>query len=100
VGVFAHASVSEAVLELLEKKLEVARTVKPVLSGQTARPVRMHPLEVNGIDGVLLALEPVARHFRENDLHETVPPVKRLPIRQERRWFGPKIGPEQAGQRP
>ena len=49
------------------------------------------------VDRVLLRLEPVARHLREHDLHETVLPRERLPVGEERRGPRAEIGPEKPG---
>ena len=92
----AHALVGEAVLELLELQLEVLRRVG-VVAAHAVRPVVVHPFEVHGIDGVLLGLEPVARHVGQHDLAEAVLPVERLPHRQFGRRQRPHVGPQQAG---
>src|SRR5262245_33227202 len=55
----------------------------------------MQPLEVHGVDGVLLALEPVAGNLREHDLDEAVLPGERLPGRHQGRRRRAEIGPEQ-----
>ena len=49
------------------------------------------------VDRVLLALEPVARHFRKHDLDEAVLPGERLPVRHQRRRKRAEIGPDQPG---
>ena len=49
------------------------------------------------IDGVLLALKPVARHVGEHDFAKAVLPGERLPDRQLRRRQRPEIGEQQAG---
>src|SRR5579872_7401208 len=59
-------------------------------------PVVVHPFEMDGIDRVLLALKPVARNFREDDLHEAVLPGERLPRWHERRWLRTEVGPHQS----
>jgi hypothetical protein len=52
---------------------------------------------MHGIDGVFLALKPVAWDFRKNDLAETVLPGERFPIRDERSRIRAQISPDQAG---
>ncbi len=94
---FQDAAVDEAVLELVEADLEVGRRLRPVVAPQGPRPVAVQPLEVHRVDRVLLALEPVAGNFREDDLDEAVPPGERLPGGHERRRLRPQVGPEQAG---
>ena len=49
------------------------------------------------VDGVLLALKPVARHVGEHDLAKAVAPGERLPHRQFRRRQRAQIGEQQAG---
>src|ERR1700678_2519604 len=74
----------------------MARRIWTVAALQPRSPVVVHPLEMHGIDGVFLALEPVARHHGEHDLHEAVIPAEWLPVRQQRCRIGPQIGPDQA----
>src|SRR6185369_16346930 len=93
------APVGEAVLELLEAHLQVRRRAVAVGTAERARPVRVEPLEVHGVDRVLLALEPVARNLGEYDLHEAVLPGEGLPGRHERHRRGPEISPEEPGLR-
>src|SRR5262249_35752130 len=57
----------------------------------------VQPLEMHRVDGVLLALEPVARNLGEDDLDEAVPPRERLPGRDEGRRKGPQVGPQKPG---
>src|SRR5215470_15561233 len=52
------------------------------------------------IAGVLLALEPVARYFRDHDFAEAVFPGERLPYRQFGHWLRAHIGEEEAGDFP
>ena len=47
------------------------------------------------VDGVLLALEPVARHVGEHDLAKAVLPGERLPDRHLRRRLRTHVGPQQ-----
>src|SRR3989442_6681102 len=54
----------------------------------------MQPLEVDRIDGVLLALEPVARDLREHDLLVAAL-AEQIPIGHQRRRRGPQIRPQQ-----
>ena len=56
----------------------------------------MRPLEMYGIDRVLLALEPVARDLGQHDLAKPVLPGKEFPIRYQRPRLRPEIGPEQS----
>src|SRR6266508_128227 len=93
---FEDAPVSKAVLELVEADPQVRRRLVPVEAVQGARPVRVQPLEVHGVDGVLLALEPVARDFREHDLDEAVLPGEGFPGGHERRGWRPEVRPQQA----
>src|SRR5262245_54268124 len=60
VGILAHALVEEAVVELLELELEMPRRIGTGLAGEPHGPVVVHPFEVHGVAGVLLALEPIA----------------------------------------
>src|ERR1700733_15594227 len=59
----------------------------------------MHPLKMQRVDGIFLALEPVAGHVGKNDLHEAVFPGERLPVGYERRGLRPEIGPDEAAAR-
>ncbi|MNS71300.1 hypothetical protein D3C72_1046650 [compost metagenome] len=95
VGILAHALVDEAVIELVEADLQVPRGVRPGLIAQTHAPVGVHPFEVDRIDRVFLALEPVAGNIGEDDLLEAVGPAERFVVRQKRRWQRPHIGPQQ-----
>ena len=67
-----------------------------VLAAQARAPVFVHPLEMNRIDGVLLALEPVAGHFGEHDLAKAVFEGEGLPHRQFWRRLRAHIGPQEA----
>jgi hypothetical protein len=96
VGVLAHALVDEAVLELLELELHVPAGIGAGLAFESQAPVVVHPLEMHGIAGVLLALKPVARNLRDDDLAEAVLPGERLPDRQLRHRLRSHIGPQQA----
>src|SRR5262249_33501458 len=93
------APVREAVLELLEADLQMRWRPTSVGTAEGARPVRVQPLEVHGIDRVLLVLEPVAGNLGEDDLHEAVLPRERLPGRHQRRGRRPEVGPEEPGLR-
>src|SRR6202012_2600353 len=57
---FAHALVDEAVLELLEPELQMLLRRIGFAAAQPAAPIVMHPLEVYRVDGIFLALKPVA----------------------------------------
>src|SRR5438034_482328 len=92
--VLAHAAVDEAPLELLERDLEVPRRAGAGLAAQRGRPVGMEPLEVDRVDGVLLALEPVARDLGEHDLL-VAPLAEEVPVGHERRGRGAEVRPEQ-----
>lgn len=73
-AVLLDSFVDKTVLELLELQLQVRRSERGVAGAQALAPVLMHPLEMHGIDRVLLALKPVAGHLRNDDLRETVSP--------------------------
>src|SRR5262249_31388032 len=60
VGALAPPLVDEAVVELLELELEVLAGVRAGLAAQPQAPIVVHPFEVYGVAGVLLALEPIA----------------------------------------
>ena len=94
---FAHALVDEAVVELLELELEMLRRDVGIAAAHAGAPIVVHPFEVHRIDGVLLALKPVARHVGEHDLAKAVAPGERLPHRQFRRRQRAQIGEQQAG---
>ena len=94
---FAQTPVDEPVVELVELQPEVPRRIRANLILEPHAPVHMHPLEVQRIDGVLLALKPVARHFREDDLDKPVLPGERLPVGHQRSRLGSEISPDQAG---
>ena len=51
---------------------------------------------MNGIDGVFLALKPVARNVREHDFAKAVGPSERFPHRQFRRRLRSEIGEQQS----
>src|SRR5262249_35558759 len=93
----AYALVDEAVVELLEHELEVLGRIGRSLPVEPRVPVLVHPLEVHRIAGVLLALEPVARDFRDHDLAEAVLPGERLPDRQLGRRQRAHIGEQEPG---
>src|SRR5207249_589691 len=91
------ALVLEPEIELVEGDLQVSRRFGPVRVPQPLRPVRMQPLEMDRVDGVLLALEPVARDLRQHDLYEAVLPGERLPRWHQRRRLRTEVGPQQPG---
>src|SRR5262245_38153867 len=66
---------------------------------ETPAPVRMEPLEMHGIDRVLLALDPVAGDLGEHDLDESVSPRERLPCRDQRHGGRAEIRPQEPGLR-
>ena len=68
-----------------------------VAAAQPRAPIVVHPFEVHRIDGVLLALKPVARHVGEHDLAKAVSPGERFPDRQFRRRQRAQIGKQQPG---
>src|ERR1043166_1463915 len=94
---FENTAVDEPVLELVETDLQMGRRLRPLVTLQHARPVAVQPLEVHGVDRVLLALEPVTGDFREDDLHEAISPSERLPGGHERHRRRPQVSPQQAG---
>src|SRR6202012_2668200 len=55
--------IDHAILEFIERELEMPRRAPPTPAAQRRTPVLMHPFEVHRIDGVLLALEPIARNL-------------------------------------
>src|SRR5262245_29482148 len=59
----------------------------------------MHPFEMNRVDGIFLALKPVARNFSKHDLAKTVLPCKRFPVRNEWRRIRSQVRPNQTGSR-
>ena len=99
VGVGADPLVDEAVVDLLEGDLDMGRRIGAGIAGQALAPVRMHPLEMHRVDGILLALEPVAGNLGKHHLDEAVRPGEGLPVRHQRLRLRPQIGPEQAGLR-
>src|SRR5262249_51345878 len=65
----ANTPIREAVLELVEADAQVGGRLAPVVLAADAQPpVVVQPLEVDRINRVLLALEPVARDLAEDDL--------------------------------
>src|SRR6267154_2174590 len=58
----------------------------------------MRPFEMHRVDRVLLALEPVARDLRLDDLAEAVLPREEFPIRHQGPRLGTEISPEKATQ--
>src|SRR5262245_28782730 len=54
----------------------------------------MQPLEVHGVDGVLLRLEPAAGDLGKDDLNEAVCPGERLPGRYQGDGHWSKISPQ------
>ncbi len=99
VGVLADALVNQAVVELLEIDLQVPWAIGAGLACETDAPVGVHPFEVDGVDGILLGLQPVAGHLGEDDLDEAVLPAERLPVRQAGRGIGAHVGPQEASER-
>src|SRR3954471_15525377 len=92
IGLFhaiANASIDEPVIELFEIQSEMFRRIWTEFISQADTPVHMHPLEMHGIDGVLLGLKPVAGNLGEDDLAESVLPLKRLPVRYKGNGFRP-----------
>src|SRR3972149_10968683 len=61
-------------------------------------PIVVHPLEMHRIDGVLLALEPVARNLGEHALAKAVSEGEWPPHRKFGRRARSHIGPQQAGE--
>src|SRR5690242_14772166 len=62
---FANASINEAVLEFIKFDFQMFGRIGTEVSAKTDIPVHVHPFEVNRIDRVFLALEPIARDFRD-----------------------------------
>src|SRR5579883_176876 len=93
----AHTLVDEAVLELFEFQFEMPGRGVVVAAALSAAPIVVHPFEMYRIDGVFLALKPVARHVGEHDLAKAVGPGQRLPHRQFRRRQRAEIGKNEAG---
>src|SRR3954451_9849214 len=63
-----NSPIDEPVLELVETDLQVGRRRLAGPPLQVVAPVAVQPLEVDRIDGVLLALDPVAGDLGEYDL--------------------------------
>src|SRR5258707_11885894 len=96
VGILPHPLVDESVVEFLELELEVLAGVRARIAGEPQTPVVVHPLEVHGVAGVFLALEPVAGNLGEHDFAKAVLPREWLPYRQLGNRLRPHIGPQQA----
>ena len=92
---FADAAVDDAVIKLFERQFEMARRIWAALVLQPHAPVHVHPLEMQRVHGVFLALQPVARNIGKDNLHESVFPRERLPIRHERRGLRTQVRPDQ-----
>ena len=63
-------------LELFELQLRVRWRIRSQVTGSPNTPVRMPPFEVNRIDRILLALQPMARNHRDDDLPKAIRPVE------------------------
>src|SRR5262249_33605645 len=96
-GILAHPLIDESVVEFLEPELEVLAGVRARPAGKPQTPVVVHPLEVHGVAGVLLALKPIAGNVREDNFAKAVFPGERLPDGELRRRLWPHIGPQQPG---
>src|SRR5579863_7494534 len=95
--IFALTAIDKTVLERIKANLQVPGPVFGIDVDQSAAPVGMHPFEVDRIDRIFLALKPVARDLRHDDLTKAILEIEQFPIRQLRRWKRPEIGPDQAG---
>src|SRR5258706_7619412 len=58
----------------------------------------MKPFEMDGVDAVLHDLKPVAGHQGTADVPEATGPREDVVARQERRGFGPEVGPDEASE--
>src|SRR6185437_8452061 len=93
--VLADAPVDEPVVEFVEAEPAVGGRAGPVFAAQHLGPVVMQPLEVDRVDRVLLALEPVARDLGDRYLL-VAPRVEAVPVRQFRRRVRAEVRPQQA----
>jgi hypothetical protein len=86
--------VDKAVVELVEADLQVPppRATGPAAL-ETPGPVAVESLEMDRVDGVLLALKPVAGYLRQADVHEAVVEGEGLPIRDQGRGLRTQVGP-------
>src|ERR1700691_4619733 len=84
-------------VEGLELELEMFWRRVGGAAAQLRAPIVVHPLEVDRIDGVLLALKKIARHGGEHELAKAVAPGEWLPHRQFRRRQRAEISKQQAG---
>ena len=87
----------KSVLELLELQLEMLARIGAGLAGEPQAPVVVHPFEMHGVTGILLALKPVAGDIGKNDLAKAVLPGERLPDRQLGDRLRSHIGPKEPG---
>src|SRR5262249_28288629 len=97
-GALAHALVNEALLKLFEFQFQMSRRVGAGRALHPEAPVVVHPFEVHGIAGVLLALKPIARHVRERDFAIAVFPGEGLQYRTLGGRGRAQIGPQQAAE--
>ncbi len=95
----AHALVDEAVIELVEIELQMLRRIGLTLAAQAHAPVVVHPFEMHRIDGVLLALKPVAGDVGNAYFNEAVLARERFIDRQLGRWKRAHIDPDQSAKR-
>ena len=56
----------------------------------------MHPFKMDGVDRILLALKPIARHTGDDDLNKAILPREGLPVGQLWRRGLAKISPNQS----
>ena len=66
------------------------------VTGFPGGPIGVHPFEMHWVDGIFLALKPVAGNFRETDLYEAIAPLKRFIIGHKRCGIRSEIRPNQS----
>ena len=94
---FEYAALDDAELELVEPDLLMPARRALLRHGDAVGvAVRAHvgvqPLDVHGVERVLLALEPVARYLRNGDVADGVVPEQVLPAGEERRGLRAHVG--------
>ena len=96
VAVLFGAAIGEAKIKFIEGQFQMCGAQFGAAGAQTVAPVFVHPFEVHGVDGVFLALKPVAGHFRDDHLAKAIGPRKGLPVGQQRHRLRPHIRPQNA----
>ena len=99
---FEQAALGHAPLE----RLEFDAHVRPGVEGRrqtellqlVVAEIRMEPLEVNGVGGIVHTLQPVARQPMDLYDHVEVVTRKQIPTRQRRRRQRPQIGEDKAAE--